>query len=203
MALANLSSLETLDMFPMNIGCEDIQALSHLIRPSDCTQLKSLGIGDESMSPECVELMMSTLETLHVYKTNLTGSHNCFSVLEQSSNLQVLYLVWCPIGSHTTSSLARALQTNCTMEGLSINSDFVPADDQIGTEGALALSQTLQSNKTLKRLWLLYDQSIGEAGARALVNALQYNRTLEQLRLAQEYSRHFPSKERDSRVDFD
>ncbi len=61
MALANLSSLETLRMSHMNIGCEDIQALSHVVRPSGCTQLKGLAIGDASISPECVELMMTTL----------------------------------------------------------------------------------------------------------------------------------------------
>ncbi len=84
------------------------------------------------------------------------------------------------------------------MEVLHINSLYVPVADQIGIEGALALSQTLQSNKTLKQLWLQNDQSIGQAGARALVNALQYNHTLELLQLPQDYSRHF----QDSRVDF-
>ncbi len=69
---------------------------------------------------------------------------------------------------HITSSLAKALQNNSSMEKITTCS-FA------GTEVALALSLTLQSNKTLKRLWLWYDRSIRKAGARALVNALQYN----------------------------
>ncbi len=88
------------------------------------------------------------------------------------------------------------------MEDFTINSFAVPVADEIGTEGALALSQTLQSNKTLKQLGLPGDQSIGEAGTRALVNALQYNHTLELLQLPREYSHHFPPEELDSRVRF-
>ncbi len=85
------------------------------------------------------------------------------------------------------------------MEGLSISSGDVSVADQIGTdhEGALALSQTLQSNKILKWLLLRNDQSIGEAGARAFV---QYNHTLERLLLCQNYSHHFPPEELNSRV---
>ncbi len=74
---------------------------------------------------------------------------------------------------------------------------MVPVSNQIGTEGAVALAQALESNKSLE---LLFDQSIGEAGARALVNALQYNHTLTWLVLPRDYSRHFSSAELDSRV---
>ncbi len=35
------------NMSYMDIGCEDIQALSQLIRPSGCTHLKRLEIGDK------------------------------------------------------------------------------------------------------------------------------------------------------------
>ncbi len=146
-------------------------------------------------------LSPSSLEALSVWETNLTGSHDCFSLLGKNSNLKKLKFRYCPIGSHTTSSLARALQTNCTMDELNINL-LVPVADQIGPEGALALSQTLKSNKSLKQLWLLNDHSIGEAGARALVKALQYNHTLEQLHLSGDYSHRFHSEELDSRVTF-
>ncbi len=208
MALAHVSSLETLHVNNMNIDREDIQALSQLISPSGCAQLKSLNIGDKSMSPECVELMMTTLlspsslKELVVSETNLKGSHNCFSFLEQNPNLKQLKFVWCPIGSHATSSLARALETNWTMEELTIWSLNVPVADQIGTEGALALAQTLQSNKTLKRLCLQSDRSIRAAGTRALVNAVQVNHTLVQLRIPQDYSHCCSSEGLDSRVEF-
>ncbi len=168
--------------------------------------LKGLYIGGVSMSPDCVELMIATflspssLETLMVTSTDLTSSRNCFPPLEdQSSNLKSLLFFSCQIGSQSTS-LARALQTNHTIESLHIDSPTVPVSNQIGTEGAVALAQALESNKSLKELELLFDQSIGEAGARALANALQYNHTLTRLVLPRDYSRHFFSAELDSRV---
>ncbi len=157
------------------------------------------------MPPDCVELMIATflspssLQTLMVTSTDLTSSRNCFPPLEENSNLKSLLFFSCQIGSQSIS-LARALQTNHTIESLLINSGTVPVSNQIGTEGAVALAQVLESNKSLKKLVLLNDRSIGEAGARALVNALQYNHTLTRLRLPRYYSRHFFSAELDSRV---
>ena len=76
-ALGNLHSLHTLEMHRTNIGCDDIMALSQLIRPTGC--LKKLSIGDWNMPPECVELMMKTvlstssLEDLTVRYVDLTS----------------------------------------------------------------------------------------------------------------------------------
>ena len=59
-ALSSLGSLHSLDMYNTDIGCADVRALSHLIRPSRC--LRKLVIGDRlGMSPECQELMMKTV----------------------------------------------------------------------------------------------------------------------------------------------
>ncbi len=144
---------DTSQSTPRPIGCEDIQALSQLIRPSGCTHLKRLEIGGESMSPDCVELMMrtlfspSSLETLTVTRTDLTSSRNCFPPLEENSNLSLLFIS-CQIGSQSTS-LARALQTNHTIENLRIDSLMVPVSYQIGPEGAVAL----ESNKSLELLF--------------------------------------------------
>lgn len=206
LALAHLPRLETLNMALMNIGCEDIRALSPLITPSDRTHLKSLDIGDRSMSTECVELMMmtllspSSLETLLIFQTNLTTSHSCFALLQENSNLRTLDVNLCPIGSHTTSSLARALETNSIMEELDISSLTVPVAHQIGTDGAVALSLALRANKVLKKLWIKSDKSIGKTGARALVTTLQHNRTLRLLSLRKDYSKHFTSVKVDSRI---
>ena len=101
-ALGDLHSLHTLGMADINIGCDDIMALSQLIRPTGC--LKELMIGDEDMPPECIKLMMKTvlspssLEDLIVCSLDLTSCRNCLSLPAENHNLTRLELCDCNLG---------------------------------------------------------------------------------------------------------
>ena len=126
-ALGNLHSLHTLWMVSTNIGCDDIMALSQLIRPTGC--LKKLEIG-EDMPPECVELMMKTvlstssLEDLLVWHVDLSSCWNCFSLLVENHNLTTLRLYHCTIDTEVASCLAEtlcaSLQNNHTLKHLQL-----------------------------------------------------------------------------------
>ena len=60
-------------------------------------------------------------------------------------------------------------------------------------EGAKALSKVIEENKTLRKLYLWYDDSLGE-GVDSLLASLQNNTTLQELSLPQPYQRPADSR---------
>ena len=176
-ALSTLSNLHNLEMYDTHIGCEDIRALSQLIRPSGC--LKELWIGGNVMSPECKELMMETvlskssLSTLH-FQHVLTHCLDFFTPLERNCNLSNLVISSCNV---SISPLAKALHKNTTLRTLRF------LYSQIGTDGAIALAEMLKVNKSLEVLSYGFNKSLGEDGTRALINALHHNHTLKEMML--------------------
>ena len=138
-ALGNLNSLHTLGMLKNNIGFGDITALSRLIRPSGC--LKTLTIGNENMSPECVKLMMKTvlspssLEDLYVHYVNLTSeSCNTFSLLAENCNLTRLCLPYFQICSDQVTSCLDSLQKNYTLKCLRLHPNLKICFHQTGLD---------------------------------------------------------------------
>ena len=134
-ALGHLHSLHTLMMVCTNIGCDDIMALSQLIRPTGC--LKELEIADEDMSPECVELMMKTvlspssLEKLKVWVVDLTSYWNCFSLLAENHNLDTLVyicthrlIIETEVTSCLVETLCDSLLNNHTLKYLQLPIDW-------------------------------------------------------------------------------
>ena len=163
-------------MYSTDIGCEDIRALSQLIRPSGC--LKELLVGDHDMSPECLELMVETvlsqssLSTLNVSYPS-THSLDDFTPLERNYNLSKLVI---SSSIRSISPLAKALHKNTTLRSLTVSSQ------QIGTGGAIALAEMLKVNQSQEVLSLnKFDKSLGKDGTHALVNALHHNHTLKEL----------------------
>ena len=196
-SLSHLNNLHSLNIINTGIGCDDIEALSSVI--SNLSALKELQIGDESMAPECINLLVcavfahSSLESLHLWLVNLEAHVNHLSeMLKNNSNITKLEFHGCKIGREGAQTLAKALTINTTLNILIVSMFDVPASYQLSTDGALAMSEMLRVNQTLLHLELLFEKSIGRNGALALVNALQYNHTLKSIKLPQQY---FPSAE--------
>ena len=126
-------------MLEINIGCDDIMALSRLIRPTGC--LKALTIGDKDMPPECVELTIkmvllpSSLEELDIYSVNLTPeSCNTFSLLAENCNLTRLCLPYFHISSDQVTSFLDSLQKNHTPKCLRLHPNLKICFPQTGLD---------------------------------------------------------------------
>ena len=129
--LSSLSSLRSLKMHHTDIGCADIRALSHLIRPSG--YLRKLSIGDRwGMLPKCQELMMmtvfspSSLEDLTIWCVDLSSSLNSFAVLKDNGNLiRLTFMLLQSTGQEETpSALISALQQNHTLRQVTVPEEW-------------------------------------------------------------------------------
>ena len=129
--LSSLSSLRSLKMYHTDIGCADIRALSHLIRPSG--YLRKLSIGDRwGMLPKCQELMMmtvfspSSLEDLTIWCVDLSSSLNSFAVLKDNGNLiRLTFMLPQSTGQEETpSALISALQQNHTLRQVTVPEEW-------------------------------------------------------------------------------
>ena len=81
------------------------------------------------------------------------------------------------LGDPAAADLAQALESNTTLEELSL------WGTGIGDPGAQALAKALATNTSLKHLWLGECEGITDAGAQALLAALDANTVLDQLAL--------------------
>ena len=152
----------------------DIESLGQLITPNGT--LTSLKIACTSLTREQVPFILdvllaeSSLQNLNIYGMNLIQSRRNakLSLLEKNSNLKVLQLNDCPLGSRGASVLADALAKNTSLTSLHLNGCH-----KIQESGGKAFSQMLSVNKTLKYMKLSFDESLGtleslsQAAARA------------------------------------
>ena len=194
--------LEELDLGITRIGVEDCQALSELV--SSSTNLKTLYIWGNALSPEAVELIISglhhntTLKELIMFGSHfsLQNTISLASVLRTNHTLVSLHLGNCNIDSDGACQLASALCTNDTLQKLNLR------DNPIGVKGATAFAEMLLKNKSLKELKLRHD-SIGEEGTQKLIDSLTHNTTLESLQLPGKYESSITNSDTDHRVYFD
>ena len=185
-------SLEGLALVKAGIGVEVCQALSKLLS-SSC--LKWLGIGENDLPPEAIELIIHHSSSL----TKLYMDKNCFSlqntislasVLRTNCTLVDLNLAQCNINSDGVCQLASALCTNNTLQVLNL------LGNPVGDKGATTLAEMLLKNTSLKELNL--DDSIGEAGAQKLLDSLTHNTTVNKLHLPMKYKSFIASSGVDS-----
>ncbi|CAK9040238.1 unnamed protein product, partial [Durusdinium trenchii] len=80
------------------------------------------------------------------------------------------------IGAEGGVALAKALETNQTLQKLGLS------NNNIDTEGGVALAKALETNQTLTTL-VLQSNQIGAEGGVALGKALETNQTLQVLRI--------------------
>jgi hypothetical protein len=191
-ALRSLPNLRNLSIINTKIGCADFEALFYLVQTHG--GLQELRIGDEGMSPECVRMVVdgifarSSLKSLHLWLMDLRPSMTAVSqLLRGNSNLTVLEMHGCKIGSTGSKSLAGSLTKNITLEKLVLSMFDVPVSDQIGTDGALEFAEMLKINKSLENFELLFDKSIGRTGSMSLVKSLDANSTIKHIKIPQHY----------------
>lgn len=191
-ALSKSRTLQSLSMINAGLGPKDIVALSRLISPQQT--LKELRIGDEGMSDDITNLLVSTvfktssLRSLHLWFTDFKSSVDTLAgLLKANSNVSELECHACKFGSHGSKQLARTLESNTAISSLVLSMYDVPSPDQIGSEGAVALADMLRTNTKLERLELLFDKSLERQGALALVESLKHNRTLKHLKIPQQH----------------
>ncbi len=191
-ALSNNSQLQSLSMINTGIGSKDVAALSLLTSPRQ--SLKELRIGDEGMTDDIVDSLVSSvfetssLHCLHLWFTNLTSNADLLAkLLKTNSNINSLEFHACKLGSNGCTKLAEALKTNTTLRTLVLSMFDVPSLHQIGTEGAVAFADMLRTNPKLEYLELPFDRSMGRHGALALVDSLKHNYALKHLKLPQQH----------------
>jgi len=82
----------------------------------------------------------------------------------------------CKFGKRGLEALAKALESNKTLQHLGLSGN------NVGDAGAQAVAKALKSNETLQRLGL-GENDIGDVGAQALAKALNSNASLQRLDL--------------------
>ena len=91
-----------------------------------------------------------------------------------------------PCSSKTAVSIARALQTNCTLKTLKLGDAQEGLFAEITLEGAEALAEMIRRNHTIAEL-TVYDATIGQKGVLVLTRALQQNENLQLLILEERF----------------
>lgn len=191
-ALEKLPGLRSLNIINTKIGCADFEALFHLVQsPSG---LQELRVGDEGMSSECVTMIVdgvfarSSLKSVHLWLMDLRPTMSAVSrLLQGNSNLAVLEMHGCKIGSSGSKSLAVSLGKNIALEKLVLSMFDVPVSDQIGIDGALEFAEMLKVNKSLESFEILFDKSLGRTGSMSLVKSLDTNTTIKHIKIPQHY----------------
>jgi len=140
--------------------------------------LIDISISDAGVHHLSTALYMNTsLHHLNLYCNNITdkGIEHLSTMLMKNNTLQKFVLLSCSISDKSIAHLSSALQHNTSTSLLNLcdNKDITDA-------GAVALSGMLKKNKTLKMLQL-HQTSLGEEGAGALINSLEQNRTMTEL----------------------
>ena len=207
------NSLQELLLDQSELGVEDCRALSELLSSSS-TSLKNLGISDNALSPEAVELIISGLHhNTTLKRLGMSDSHfslqniiSLASVLRTNHTLVDLSLAHCDIDSNEACQLASALCTNNTLQKLILGrnpirvkgatafAEMLRADHtlvdlslsqcNIDSDGACQLASALCTNDTLQKLYL-WGNPIGVKGATAFAEMLRNNHTLFELHLGE------------------
>ena len=156
------------------IGFDGLQRVySALTKPSTIKALwiEMIGIKMDGsttaiLDKEVIFNMMSSLTELFIGRNGLydEGAKLLSEGLANTSSLKILNVWNCSISTTGAKSLANALSKNASLEILDLNSNG------IGDDGAIAFTSVLlNSNKTLKELWI-QENIFGHIGIEALQN---------------------------------
>ncbi|CAH0482361.1 unnamed protein product [Peronospora belbahrii] len=164
----------------------DWEAASTRIR-RDLAPYSILKLGGFSLGDACTRLLgdvlahgASRLRTLDLGFNRLTdkGAAQLAKALETNTSLESLYLSGNDIGPAGACALSQALTKNTHLRSLHLSGN------NIGEEGARLLADGITGNTALRALYL-GTNGIGAAGMQSLATALTKNKSLEELTLGQ------------------
>ena len=181
------SKLRELDMSGTGISDPDFECIASYIHST--TSLESVNIGRNDISVESIDLLCkglsanSSMRRLYMTGCHLTTSHCvCLGQLLRHPihcKIEELNLRWCSMTSDGVGEVMSGLHVsdNHTLRELDLS------HNQIGSEGAVAMSTMLKRNSSLETLGL-HMCSIGSSGGVELGVALERNKTLRVLWLS-------------------
>ena len=179
-SLFTLLQLQLLDIASVDLGPADINVISKLISPNHGSLL-TLKIGDESITSECVELMLinilgpSSLREIDIRSCDLIPHAQVFrKQLMHNKNLQKMKFLWCKMGRDVIVYIAEGLQGNKTVKTLRICHPVVG----MYAEGASALARMIQMNQCLEEL-VIMDDSLNEESVAQLRDSSHSLRVLK------------------------
>ena len=178
--LSKCGKLQTLNMWQVAIGMDDVVALAHLVQPQ--SSLRELEVGHSSYASSDVELLLirtvfspSSLKVLTAHVNSINVLNYIETISDSITNLTLMY--------HSPSE---SISNSSTVKG--------------GTK----LRHILRENTSLKKFTLFLPLDRDEV--RDIVYALENNYSLEELVLSETYhSQHFSESERlalDPRIKF-
>lgn len=142
-----------------------------------------LMIRDSTVHPEIAEVLLDQLEketsitSLSLLEVYLDDSAICALARQLACNKKLRHLqIRSRISDHGAIALARALETNSTLERLDLSTN------NIGDRGAIAIANALKDNHTLKKL-IMRDNSFGRSALEAFLDMSNENTTLYELSL--------------------
>ena len=189
-----LQSLEKVPLKYLHIGasgldCNDITALSQLIKPTNSCGpcLKKLYMYTWNMLDEGIAtlLLETVLSPSSIEILKLDGqmfppeSSNTFSLLGKNDNINYLKIgttqfIKCYNSSNLAQHLMKSLHKNTSVQSMKLR------DFKLNSDGVLAMSDTLRLNQSLKLLEI-EDETLTPDEILILSSALQHNKTLESL----------------------
>ena len=183
-ALQHCQNLFTLFLHSCNLGMDDILCLRELLVQK--TSLNVLSVGDEIVSPEYLELMLTSvfaptsLHTLLICDVDLSNAGHFLQYLAQNTNITTLKLFDCKVSEDTVTSITETVVNSTSLQHL-----FTSSCHGINANTAKSLGRMIANNKSLKKLYLMEQLEI--AGCIELIQALQQNCTLTTLALPLQY----------------
>lgn len=185
-ALQQCQNLCTLFLHSCNLGVDDILCLRELLAQK--TSLNVLSVGDKNMSPEYLELMLTSvfaptlLHTLLICDVDLTNAGHFLQSLSQNTNITTLKLFDCKVSKDTVTSITETIANSTSLQHLSTSR--CPG---MNADTAKTLSGMIANNKSLKKLCLL--EQLENTGCIELIQALRHNYTLTTLVLPLQYQK--------------
>lgn len=181
--------LKCLHFGTSNLDCDDIAALSQLLKPTHSYGpcLKKLYVYTWSMLSEGIATLLldTILSPSSIEILKLDGqmfppeSNSRFSLLEKNYNISYLKVgtvqfVKCYNSSNLAQHLMKSVQKNTSLQSIKLH------DFELNSAGAMAVSDALRLNQSLKLLEI-EDEALTQDEILTLSSALQHNKTLESL----------------------
>ena len=186
-SLTKFSTIRELHLVATDLGFEDCKALSELLASSKCINIlvicDQFNISYNKLSSDSVQLIVdglshnTSLEKLDMRHSDFSLENvlHLASVLRVNTRLKELNIGWCNIQSSDSVHLAKALEENTTTQLQTLELRGNP----IGSEGAVAFTSMLATNKSLVKLGM-WKCSIEGEGAVCLAKALEKNSTVRE-----------------------
>ena len=198
-ALRKHGKLQTLNMNHIEIGTDDVAALSDLIQPS--SSLRELIVGDDTLPPEVYQQLVRTVFSPSSLETLLFLTTDDAYPLEyiQSISASITHLTFLTLspslpssvstspstnGSPFSSSTFSSPQSSSSSSSRSLSGNTSPEQSTTNpsrVKGGTKLSHILRENTSLKELKLFI--SLDGDEVRDVVHSLEDNHSLQTLEL--------------------